>query len=32
MWHGYPEPYINNLEEIINTPYDSDIGYFVEVD
>ena len=32
MWHGHPDLYINNFEEIINTPDDSDIGYYVEVD
>ena len=31
MWHGHPNLYMNNLEEIINTPDDSDIGYSVEV-
>ena len=32
MWHGHPDKYWNWLEEIINTPDDSDIGYFLEVD
>ena len=32
MWHGHPDLYLNNLEEILKTPDDSDIGYFVEVD
>ena len=32
MWHGHPDLYKNKLEEISNTPDDSDIGYFVEVD
>ena len=32
MWHGHPDKYCNWLEEIINTPDDSDIGYFLEVD
>ena len=32
MWHGHPDLYVNKLEEILNTPDDSDIGYFVEVD
>ena len=32
MWHGHPDLYMNWLEEILNTPDDSDIGYFVEVD
>ena len=32
MWHGHPDLYKNKSEEIFNTPDDSDIGYFVEVD
>ena len=32
MWHGDPDKYWNWLEEILNTPDDADIGYFVEVD
>ena len=32
MWHGHPDFYMNKLEEILNTPDDSGIGYFVEVD
>ena len=32
MWHGHPDNYWNWLEEILNTPDDSDIGYFLEVD
>ena len=32
MWHGQPDLYVNKLDEILNTPDDSDIGYFVEVD
>ena len=32
MWHGHPDLYMNILEEILNTPDDSDIVYFVEVD
>ena len=32
MWHGDPDLYMNWLEEILNTPDDSDIGYFVEAD
>ena len=32
MWHGHPDLYMNWLDEILNTPDDSDIGYFVEVD
>ena len=27
MWHGHPDKYWNWLEEILNTPDDSDIGY-----
>ena len=32
IWHGHPDLYMKKLEEISNTPDDSDIGYFVEVD
>ena len=32
MWHGHPDKYWNWLEKILNTPDDSDIGYFLEVD
>ena len=32
MWHGLPDLYMNNLEEIVNTPDDNDVGYFMEVD
>ena len=32
MWHAHPDLYMNELGEIINTPDDSDIGYFIEVD
>ena len=31
MWHGHPDKYWNWLEEILNTPDDADIGYFLEV-
>ena len=31
VWYGNPDLYMNWLEEILNTPDDSDIGYFVEV-
>ena len=31
MWHGHPDRHMNELE-ILNTPDDSDFGYFVEVD
>ena len=26
MWHCHPDLYMNKLEEILNTPDDSDIG------
>ena len=32
MWHGHPDKYWNWLEEILNTPDDNEIGYFIEVD
>ena len=32
MWNGHPDLYMNKLEEILNTPDDSDIGYFSQVD
>ena len=32
IWHGHPDKYWNWLEEILNTPDDSEIGYFFEVD
>ena len=32
MWHGHPDLFMDWLEEILNTPDDSDICYFVEVD
>ena len=32
MWHGHTDKYWNWLEEILNTPDDSDIGYFLEFD
>ena len=32
MLHGHPDLYMNWLEEILSTPDDNDIGYFVEVD
>ena len=25
-WHGHPDLYMNNLEEILNTPEDSVVG------
>ena len=32
MWHGHPDLYMNKLEDILNTPDNSDIGFFVEAD
>ena len=32
MWHGHPDKYWRWLDEILNTPDDSEIGYFPEVD
>ena len=32
MWYGHPDLYMNKLEEILNTPDDSDIAYIVEID
>ena len=32
MWHGYPDLYMNNLQECLKSPGDSDIGYFIRVD
>ena len=32
IWHGDPDKYCNWLDEILNTPDDANIGYFVEVD
>ena len=31
MWHGHSDLYMNWLEEILSTPDDDDIGYFLEV-
>ena len=31
MWHGHPDLFMKNLEEILNTPDDSDIVFFIEV-
>ena len=31
MWHGHPDLYMIKLQEILNTPVDGDIGYFIEV-
>ena len=32
IWHGHPDLHMNKLDEILNTPDDSDIGYFLEVE
>ena len=32
MWHGHPDKYWKWLDEILNTPDDSEIGYFLEID
>ena len=32
MWHGHPDKYWRWLDIILNTPNDSEIGYFLEVD
>ena len=32
MWHGHPDKYWRWLDLILNTPDDSEIGYFLEVD
>ena len=32
IWHGDPDKYWKWLDEILNTPDDADIGYFIEVD
>ena len=32
MWHGDPDKYWNWLDVILNTPDDTEIGYFLEVD
>ena len=32
MWQRHPDLYMNKLEEILNTPDDSDMGYFVEAE
>ena len=31
-WYGHRDLYMNKLDENINTPDDSDFGYFIEVD
>ena len=32
MWHGHSDLYMKNLAGFSNTPDDSDIGHFIEVD
>ena len=32
MWHGHPDLYLNWFGEILTTPDDSDLGFFIEVD
>ena len=32
MWPGFPDLYMNKLEDKLNTPDVSDIGYFNELD
>ena len=32
MWHGHSDLYMKNLEDFLNTPDDSHIGHFIEVD
>ena len=32
MWHGHSDLYMNKVEELLNTPDDGDIGFFIEVD
>ena len=32
MWHGHPDKYWRWLDIFLNTPDDSEIGYFLEVD
>ena len=32
MWHGHPDLYVNKLGEIIITPDDSDVEYFIDFD
>ena len=31
-WNGHPDLYMKKSEDFLNTPDDSDIGYFPEVD
>ena len=32
LLHGHPDLYMSKLEEILITPDDNDVGYFIEVD
>ena len=32
LWKGHPDCYRDQLEDILNTSDDNDIGHFVEVD
>ena len=32
MWCGHLDLYMNKLEDVLKTPDDCDIGYFVEID
>ena len=32
MWLGHPYLYMNKLAEILFSPDDSDVGYFIEVE
>ena len=32
IWHGDPDLHMNKFDDILKTPDDSDIGFFVEFD
>ena len=32
MWHVHPDLYMKKLEKFLNTPHDSDVGYFLDID
>ena len=32
MWHSHLDLYMNKIEQILSTPDDGDIGFFIEVD
>ena len=32
MWHGHPDLFMKKIEEILETPRDTDIGSFVKVE